>query len=60
MYPSASPRVTLDAGPALHVYANYLTGLQECDVTNSVKPAIIIPETSPTIEQRYGTHGPKI
>jgi len=27
MYPSASPRVTLDAGPALHVYANYLTGL---------------------------------
>jgi len=26
MYPRANPRVTLEAGPALHVSANYLTG----------------------------------
>ena len=27
MYPKASPSVTLDAGPALQVLANSLTGL---------------------------------
>ena len=50
-YPKARPRVTLEAGPALHVSANYLTGAYECDVTYSVKAAIIIPDIRPNIEQ---------
>jgi hypothetical protein len=34
--------------------------LYECEVTYSVKAAIIIPETNPKTEQTYGAHGPNI
>lgn len=52
IYPRANPRVTFEAGPALQVYANYLTGEYAWDVTYSVKAAIIIPDIKPNIEQR--------
>ena len=45
----------MEAGPALQVSANYLTGLYEWEVTYSVKAAMNIPEISPKTEHKYGT-----
>lgn len=49
----------MDAGPALHVSANSLTGVYECEVTYYVKAAIIIPDMRPNMEQTYGVQAPK-
>ena len=54
-YPKARPKVTLEAGPALQVPANYLTGVYEWEVTYSVKAATNIPDTNPKTEHKYGT-----
>lgn len=51
-YPKAKPKVTLEAGPALHVSANYLTGRYAWEVTYYVKAAIIIPDTNPMTEHK--------
>ncbi len=56
IYPNARPSVTFDAAPALHVYANYLTGVQLWLVTYYVNAAITIPDTSPITLHRQGVH----
>ena len=51
-YPKANPRVTFEAGPALQVSANSLTGAYVWEVTYYVNAAIIIPETKPNTEHK--------